>query len=323
MTIVTQQKDPSIYLLLAMVQSLVWFFLLPDLCRYVWPVVFDRIPSQTMKEVVLNQTATIVFIIYGLCILPIYYIQHPFFEQFKILKGRPWPWLDENEKTKKEFWTMTRKSFRLCAFNLLFLVPLATIMKSYVQQNFLLSDEGSSSPILSFDLKDWPTKGDLLRDNILLTLLHEFFFHSAHRIMHIYPKLYKFHKVHHEYKSNTFIAAQHNHPVDYLMSIATPVLTAIMIVQPHSCTQFVWVIWVLYANLDDHVGYSFPFSPVRWFPFAAKTQEHEFHHSVNIGCFSSKLDVFERLFQTNRKYLTWEKRRIDSHNHDAGMKKAL
>ena len=30
---------------------------------------------------------------------------------------------------------------------------------------------------------------------------------------------------------------------------------------------------------------SIPRSACRWFPFSASTDEHEFHHSKNLGCF--------------------------------------
>ncbi len=300
-----RQKEISIYSVLAIAQSLIWLFVLPRVCQPLWPVVFGKIPSQHLKEVLVNQTTTIIFIIYGILIIPVYYIQHPFFEQFKILKNKKWPWLDDDDpSTRVKYWNLARKSAKLCAINLLLLVPIATILKCYVMDAI-----GMQSPSFNSDDDHWPTTIDILRDNFHLTLLHELFFHLSHRLMHTYPSLYKYHKVHHEYKQNIFIAAQHNHPIDYILSIAAPVVLALGIVQPHSFTQFQWAIYLVYTNLDDHVGYSFPWSPVRWFPFCALTSEHEFHHSVNIGCFSSKLDVFERLFGTNQKFVVWEEKR--------------
>ena len=303
---VAKQKEPSIYSVLAIAQSMAWMFVLPVIFRPVWPYIFENFSSQLLKEMILNQTATITFIIYTLFMLPIYYIQHPFFEQFKIVKHKKWPWLEDNIDKRNEYWKIVRKSAKLCTFNLLILVPLGTMAKYYITTTILGMEP------TSFHEEDWPTYIQLIRDNTLMTIIHEFLFHSAHRLMHTYPSLYKYHKVHHEYKTNVVQAAQHNHPIDYILSIAAPVIVTIAIIQPHSFTIFQWAIYLLYTNLDDHIGYSFPFSPVRWFPFAATTEEHEFHHGVNIGCFSSKLDVFERLFGTNDKYLKWEKKQMDS-----------
>ncbi len=297
-----RQKDLSIYILVAIVQSYLWLFVVPEIVRPQWSKIFDGIPY-FMKEVILNQTSTIIFVVYGVFILPVYYLQLPFFEQFKINKKEKWPWLDDNEEKRNKFWKLTKKSAMLSFFNLVILVTVATIGLRYIMNIF-----GISGP--SFDFEDWPTTMELIRDNFLITIIHEFGFYSTHRLMHTYPSLYKYHKVHHEYKSNVFHASQHNHPVDHIISIATPAVLAMNLVQPHSFTQFHWIIYAMYTNIDDHVGYCFPFSAVRWFPFAALTEEHEFHHSVNIGCFSSKLNIYEKLFGTNKKFHVWDKKRV-------------
>ena len=139
---------------------------------------------------------------------------------------------------------------------------------------------------------------------------------GSHRLAH-HPKLYKYHKVHHEYHENTVLAAQHEHPIDYIVTIATPALVAISVVGPHSFTLFQWAAWVIIANLDDHVGYEFPWSPVRWFPFAASTAMHEFHHAKNMGCFASKLNIYDKIFDSEQPYLKWRAAR-DAKAH--GMK---
>jgi sterol desaturase/sphingolipid hydroxylase (fatty acid hydroxylase superfamily) len=257
-----------------------------------------------MREVLLLQTPTVIIVIGTILIFPIYYIQHPFFEQFKIIQNKKWPWLDDDKQKRNQFWKLTNKSLKLSIFNLLFLIPSLTYIKSLI----MTTQDGSGGP--SFDDEDWPDLTELVTQNLLLTIIHEFLFHTTHKMCHMYPSLYKYHKVHHEYKDNVIHASQHNHPIDHIFSIATPALISMAIVQPHSFTQFHWTVYVMVANLDDHIGYAFPFSPVRWFPFAASTQEHEFHHGVNIGCYSSKLNIFEKIFKTNEKFISWEKKRM-------------
>lgn len=161
----------------------------------------------------------------------------------------------------------------------------------------------------------------------------------------------------------------HEHPVDYVITLAAPALLAVIVVHPHSVTLFQWIAWLLVANIgqtkkaldgrikrthlhwrffvhsvlprqrnlsflvffkrmhlvapqhlvtrslsavnvlllclwlllgrvlaDDHCGYAFPWSPVRWFPLSANTDQHEFHHSKNMGCFASKLAIYDQLF---------------------------
>lgn len=304
------QKRPSIWMCVAILQSCLWFFTLPRICRTYW-YLFSSYSNET-AEFIINLTPSIFYCGYCILVLPIYYIQHPFFEQYKI-QDKTWPWLHQNEKVRKAFWTLTKRSLRLAAVNLFLLAPLLSFMKIRVVA--MLGFEG---PSFATDAESWPSHRRAFHDVILLSLIHEFGFYSSHRLMHSQPFLYRYHKIHHEYKENIAIAAQHNHFIDFILSIALPALLALSIVQCHSVTQFQWTLWTMYANLDDHVGYSFPWSPVRWFPLAALTDEHEFHHSRNLGCFGSKLSIFNSIFGGYEHYSTkgWKKERNSIVRHE-------
>ena len=96
-----------------------------------------------------------------------------------------------------------------------------------------------------------------------MAIFHELLFYTTHRMMHAHPILYKYHKVHHEYKQNTILAAQYFHIVDFVLTIAGPVVLTTILFRPHSFTQFQVGLWIFTANLDDHLGYAFPWSAVR------------------------------------------------------------
>jgi len=75
---------------------LAWFFGLPILCKPLWGQLFhDRSPNES--ELILN-LATILgtFAIYMAVIFPIYWLEIPFFEQYKIDPDHPWPWTQQN-----------------------------------------------------------------------------------------------------------------------------------------------------------------------------------------------------------------------------------
>ena len=225
--------------------------------------------------------------------LPIYWIQHPFFEQYKIQPDKAWPWLDTKQHVRDEFKKLSLKSIKLTSINLFILLPIMSAMKIW-----LAHVTGLENPN-AFSIKDehWPNPLENVIKLSSMVVLHEFGFYMTHKMMHTYPSLYKYHKIHHEYKMNTTLASQHNHPIDFILSIGAPAALAVTMVRPHMITLFQFTIWTMYANLDDHVGYAFPWSPVRWFvPLAAATDEHEFHHSINLGCYASKLSIFNSLF---------------------------
>jgi len=291
------QRTPSIWMILAIAQSYLWLFGLPILCRKYWDSLFQSLSPEQSEMRLLLATAFFCLAFYNLVMLPIYYIQHPFFEQHKINPSQPWPWLDKDETVRSNFWILTRKSIVLSLFNVFVLLPFFSFLKLHLVNEFIY---GSPS---SFSTETWPTPYENTRDILLMCIFHELGFYVTHRMMHIFPFLYKYHKVHHEYKFNTTLAAQYNHPVDYMFTIAFPFLVAVVLVPwAHSVSVFQLTIWTLVANLDDHVGYSFPWSPVRWFPFAAATEEHEFHHSKNLGCFGSKLTIWNSLLGGYERY---------------------
>jgi sterol desaturase/sphingolipid hydroxylase (fatty acid hydroxylase superfamily) len=188
----------------------------------------------------LNLTGFVYFFAYAVVTLPIYYAEIPFFEQFKI-SDQPWAWRSPKEEVRRKFWELSRRSVRYFFINYGLLVPALTAGKYY-----LLGD------CMSFSTNDWPSYQTLFLHNMALTLVHEFAFYWSHRLAH-HPKLYKYHKVHHEYTQNTILASQHEHPIDYVVTIATPALVAVSVVNPHSVTLFQWIAWILIANLDDHV----------------------------------------------------------------------
>uniref|UniRef100_A0A7S4T9X2 Fatty acid hydroxylase domain-containing protein n=1 Tax=Ditylum brightwellii TaxID=49249 RepID=A0A7S4T9X2_9STRA len=301
-----RQNEPSRWTILAIAISMIWMFVLPKLCRPFWHHLGSFTPLQA-ELLISSAHTTLLLLCFNLCMLPIYCMQHPFFEEYKIQFNEPWPWMSESPKVRRDFWALSLRSVKITAFNSLCLIPVLITIKVYVCSSILGMDREQTET----DDESWPSYFELIRHNIMCTILHEFGFYTMHRLMHTYPWLYRFHKVHHEYKMTTSLAAQHNHPIDYIFSIATPAILPVVIVPTHSFTTFQWLFWVIFANVDDHCGYNFPWSPVRWFPFAASTDEHEFHHVKNLGCFGSKLHIYEQLLGGNEWYDTWLKKQND------------
>lgn len=193
------QRSLSIYSLVGALQSVFWFFVLPDLCKSIWPSVFGRFSPQVAEVLVWAITAPY-FIIYALISLTLYLLQWDFFEQFKISMD-PWPWRDKRESVRQSFWRLTYKSIYFDFMNIFILIPCFVYIKTRLFP-------GRS---MSFSIDEWPTYYESFRDITLMVVLHEFGFYSTHRILHAAPTLYRYHKIHHEYKQNNVLAAQHFH----------------------------------------------------------------------------------------------------------------
>lgn len=292
------QQSLSIYTLVGALQCALVFFALPPLCKPLWPQIFNGL-SPEISDVVLWSIALPYYVIYILFVaLPPYLLGWEFFEQYKISKN-PWPWKDEREKVRKEFWRLAYKSLFIDFVNICVGIPICVYAKATL----------FPQRAASFSTEDWPTQWELFYGVISIVIMHELGFYATHRLMHAYPTLYQYHKVHHEYKQNNVLSSQHFHPVDFVFSIALPTLLTTGTLRSHSFTQSLAGLWILSANFDDHLGYAFPWSPVRWFPFSAGTDAHEFHHSVNMGCYGSKLSIWDSVFQTDKVYKQWREKR--------------
>ena len=240
------QRSLSIYTLVGALQSAVWFFCLSPLLKPIWTH-FGGFTPET-AELMVWLILIPYFFVYTLFVaLPPYLLEWDFFEQFKISK-EPWPWRDERQSVRQDFWKLTRKSIMYDFVNLVVFIPACVYLKT-----LLFPSRG-----VSFAIEEWPTYWESGVGVLSMILLHEFGFYTTHRIMHSHPALYQYHKVHHEYKQNDVLSAQHFHPVDLLFSIAIPAILPTIIVKPHSFTQVLVGLWIFTANLDDHLGYAFP-----------------------------------------------------------------
>ena len=298
MSIIIQQRSLSISTLLGALQSILWFFVLPSFLKPYWARIFGNLTNQQAEVFVWAIGAPYMLLYIIVAAIPSYFILRDvkFIQQYKISKD-PWPW---HSKQRHLFWNKTYKSIILDFLNLFVFIPTLIYIKTLL----------FSSHVMSFSVEDFPAPSIQSAATLLsMGIIHEFGFYWTHRLMHMYPSLYKYHKVHHEYKQNNVLSAQYFHPIDFLISIAIPVILTTEIVRPHGLTQFQFGLWVLTANFDDHLGYAFPWSAVRWFPLSAGTDAHEYHHSVNMGCYGSKLSLWDWIFGTDNVYIEWRKKR--------------
>lgn len=123
-------------------------------------------------------------------------------------------------------------------------------------------------------------------------------FHLCHRLLHwrvIYPYI---HKVHHTYVTTIGIAAEYSHPIDFILGSVIPGSLGSMILGKHMhfCTMLLWILVRIFETLDGHSGYEFSWSPYRLLPFSTSAQYHDFHHSHNVGNFSSFFSIWDTVF---------------------------
>lgn len=78
---------------------------------------------------------------------------------------------------------------------------------------------------------DKPNKEGFIFNLVATILMGEFLFYFIHRLFHI-QFLYKFHRVHHEYKETNGISALYTHPLDYIFGNFIPFTFSIIYLNP-------------------------------------------------------------------------------------------
>jgi sterol desaturase/sphingolipid hydroxylase (fatty acid hydroxylase superfamily) len=135
-------------------------------------------------------------------------------------------------------------------------------------------------------------------------LCEDFAFHICHRFLHwrvIYPYI---HKVHHTYITTISIAAEYTHPFEFIIGAALPGSLGGLILgkRMHFCSYILWGTLRIIESIDGHCGYDFSWSPFRLIPFSSSAAYHDFHHSHNVGNYSSFFSFWDTIFGQNKAY---------------------
>ncbi len=149
-----------------------------------------------------------------------------------------------------------------------------------------------------------PTPLTLLLTITFCMLCEDLGFHLYHRLGHT-PFFYRhIHKVHHTYTTTVGIAGEYFHPVDFILGAIIPGALGSLILgkRMHFVTLMVWTMFRMGEAVDGHSGYEFPWTPFRLIPFATSSAYHNFHHTNNIGNYSSFFTVWDSLFGDNQAY---------------------
>lgn len=172
------------------------------------------------------------------------------------------------------------KSIRMIAVNCIFTLPLMVLLNLYIDNWQVKMD---------MSIESLPDSFTLLASIVFMMIFEDLGLHFMHRMFHIKWLYPYFHKMHHNYYSPVGIASEYLHPVDFAVGSAIPAGIGAMILgsKLHVFTFLIYGFARTSETVDAHSGYEFSWSPFRMLPFATSAKYHDFHHSVNIGNFSS------------------------------------
>jgi len=155
-----------------------------------------------------------------------------------------------------------------------------------------------------FSVEGIPTIYKFVAQNFFCVFVLDFLFHMNHRLFH-HPFVYKrLHKIHHEYKVSIFCATVYCHPIEMLVCNIFPSIAGPLILgkSMHVTAVTGWLIPIGVGSIVDHCGYEFTWSPFRLVPFTCDYGYHVFHHSHNVGNFSTFFHFWDTILGSNNKY---------------------
>ena len=281
---------------LALMIALAFLRLAPEFWKAVWPAVLsvpEKQGIETWKYLVFLTTmwhalwvlvANILF--YGL-----YHFK--LLQKYKVTQT-PWPW----ESKPAEFRQLVIKSIVNTVFNGFVTLPMVQAggmaVNGYVMP-FAFSAE---------EIPDWRT---FAVNMIFCMYAEDMIYHWTHRILHWGPIYVYIHKVHHQFQDTVGIATEYTHPFDYFFTGMLPSALACAILGPnmHFTSVLSFTFLRVWETFDLHCGFETPWSPYRVLPFASSAEYHDFHHSHNVGNYSSMFSIWDTVYGKNRAFFEY------------------
>lgn len=202
----------------------------------------------------------------------------------------PWPWYADPEAWKQQRWD----TIWLVIFNLAVCVPVFGMF------NWFVGLPASND----FTEEGLPGMKKFFIQVMFCAIVEDFTFHMAHRLNHT-PFFYsRIHKIHHRYKIVLSCATVYCHPLEMLICNIIPTVLGPIILDNkiHITAMWGWLIFRTIESIIGHSGYEFPCDPYRLLPLTSDYGAHVYHHSHNVGNYSSFFSVWDTIFGSNKAY---------------------
>jgi sterol desaturase/sphingolipid hydroxylase (fatty acid hydroxylase superfamily) len=273
-----------------------YFYWAPILCKTLWPVLL----SYGLNEWVLSVGLTLLWhytwlITANLVLYIIYHIEHPFFERYKATK-RPWPWHENKEEWRK----ILHKSIKFVAFNNFVALPATLLACGFLK--------GFTAVPYSVSAEDLPDHLQFIVCILFQVICEDMILYFVHKWLH-HPSIYPYiHKRHHEFINPVGISAEYSHPIEFLLITFLPnaIISTLLGKRMHLSTMLMYNFAREFETHDGHCGYEFSWSPYRLIPFSTSSTYHDFHHSHNIGNYSSYLTFWDTIEGNNLEFYKYQ-----------------
>jgi methylsterol monooxygenase len=176
----------------------------------------------------------------------------------------------------------TAKVMRVLATNQLLLSPLMLVLLSWM----MCAMGWTVSP----ELPSLPT---VLLEMALMAGAAAVFFYASHRFLHRPWWMKRVHRVHHEFRTTSAVAAEYAHPVEFLLANFGTLAVGIPLVFPSLPAVYMFTVLSVTHIVVHHSGYAVPWAP--W------SVPHDWHHYRYKELFGT-VGVLDRLLGTDQEF---------------------
>jgi len=150
---------------------------------------------------------------------------------------------------KRDWVAMLPRTFRLVGFNI-YLLGMLSVAHAVIAGTNALPKTALRPGLPS--LRVW------CFEVALMMLSFEALFYYSHRLLHSRPFYARIHKIHHEWKAPTAIAAAYAHPIEHLVSNVLPGFVGALVCRVHFVSLLYFSVQGTAATLWAHSGYEAP-----------------------------------------------------------------
>lgn len=261
-----------------------YFYSIPKFIFYIYP----SLPYEDQFSMYVFGT----FIVHSLAYWPIhiiysilYKLNIPFIESCR-LNNEPWPW------ESPDFIDRLKHVLKITLINQLIMIPTILMI-------FSIQAKYDNSVRL-------PSMTEMFLQLMFFLLCEDLVSFWTHKMFH-WGILYKtIHKIHHNLNITFSMAAEYAHPIEFIVGNSIPVGVGPLIfgkANVHYITWYIWVAFRIINSAEAHSGYDFPWAPFRMIPFSSNAHFHDYHHSKNVGNFSTFFMFWDTIMGTHRSYM--------------------
>jgi methylsterol monooxygenase len=164
--------------------------------------------------------------------------------------------------------------------------PLGRTLRLLALNQLLLTPLMMTALWGAMHLRGWrpqptlPGAPDVLWNLACITVLSAVWFYASHRFLHRPWWMKRVHRVHHEFRTASCLAAEYAHPVEMVFGNFGTLAIGVLVVLPDLATLYIYTVLATLTFVGHHSGYAVP-----WMSWSVHHDWHHYRYKEAFGTF--------------------------------------